>query len=58
MKNRQHETTMLIKGIPVDGKAQFKAYCAERGVTMRDAIIFLMDRTVKENRRVTVPRSA
>lgn len=35
-------TSIHVRNIPVDTKAQFKAYCARRGYTMEAAVMALM----------------
>jgi len=37
-----HKATLFTQGIPATTKAAFKAACAKRGVSMRDALIRLM----------------
>lgn len=39
-------TDLLIHKIPKSLKAQFKGWCARRGVTIKDAIIQLMQDTL------------
>jgi antitoxin component of RelBE/YafQ-DinJ toxin-antitoxin module len=39
---KAEETELLVWNIPRDVKAKFKAYCASRGLTIREAIIQLM----------------
>lgn len=45
-----HKGVMFFEGIPLDTKIQFKAVCAYRGETMRDAIIRLMREHISINR--------
>ena len=47
MKNKQTRfTTSHLRNIPVDVKAQFKAYCARRGYSMQDAVVVIMKKVV------------
>lgn len=41
---------MMLKRIPVDVKAQYKAWCAKRGITMLDHIVFLMRQTINSDK--------
>ncbi len=57
-RSRPHHTGVLfVQGVPETTKANFKAACAKRGETMRDALIDLMrvyisrDRQVENKRR-------
>lgn len=47
-KRYQRTKPMMLKSIPVDLKAHFKAWCAKRGVTMQNQIVFLMKQTIKD----------
>lgn len=42
-------TTVHTRGVPVDAKAQFKAYCARRGYTMGGAVIALMKKAARDD---------
>ncbi len=44
-------TTMLIYGIPLLTKAEFKATCAARGETMQDTIVKLMRQAVSRHKK-------
>lgn len=49
-----HRGALFMEGIPESTKSAFKAACATKGVTMRDAIITLMRdfvRRVSEGKR-------
>ena len=46
---RKRFTTVHTRDVPVDTKAQFKAYCARRGYTMGAAIIALMRRAAQDD---------
>ena len=37
-----HTATLFLQGVPETTKAAFKAACAKKGITMRDAMIKLM----------------
>lgn len=43
-----HMGTMLIQGLPVSTKTQFKVACAKNEITMRDALITFMREYAKE----------
>lgn len=39
---------LFLKDVPGETKNQFKAWCARRGVTMKDAIVKFMRETVSK----------
>lgn len=41
---------MMLKRIPVDLKAHYKAWCAKRGICMIDHIIFMMRQAVNSEK--------
>lgn len=47
IKRRRRVTHMIYRNVPVDLKAQFKSWCAERGYTMTGRMRDLMRATVK-----------
>lgn len=50
LKKPRRTTPMMIKSIPIDVKAQFKAWCAKRGITMQNHIVFLMRQTINSDK--------
>jgi hypothetical protein len=42
---------ILVKDVPDEVRNLFKAICAEQGKTMREGIIELMNRAIKEKRK-------
>lgn len=42
-----HKGVLFVKGIPRTTKNAFKAACASKGITMRDALIQLMRKYVE-----------
>lgn len=42
-------TTVHTRNVPLDAKAQFKAYCARRGYTMEAAVIALIKKAARED---------
>lgn len=52
MKYKGKQTTVNIRGVPAPTRDQFKAYCARRGYTMRDALVALMRKAVSEDIRL------
>jgi len=41
---------MNTRNVPLDTRAQFKAYCARRSYSMESAMIALMKKTVREDK--------
>jgi len=52
---RTRYTTLNIRNVPVDTKAQFKAYCARRGYTMEAAVGALLRKAVAQD--MTLPEA-
>lgn len=52
-----HKGTMLLQGVPATTKAAFKAACAARGISMRDAFILFMRRFAKTRQLGIDPNS-
>jgi len=50
-KKSEHETQLYFRGINSDLKAQFKACCAARGMTMTDVIVQFMRNSIKDDNR-------
>ena len=46
--------TLYVRGVPTDCKAQFKAFCDLRGVTLTAAIIWLMRDAVINQRNIAL----
>ena len=49
--NDEKMACLYARRIPVDVKAQFKAWCAARGITLQDGIIRLMRQAIREGKR-------
>jgi hypothetical protein len=49
-KKSDRKATLFIRDMDRDVKAQFKAWCAERDLTMHDVIEKFMKETVKRDR--------
>jgi len=47
---------MHTRNVPVDAKAQFKAYCARRGYTMEGAVIALIKEAAMKNKPIPEAR--
>lgn len=47
MIKKEKNTTIYVRGVPVQVKTKFKAYCAKHGLTMTQAIIQLMKQSGK-----------
>lgn len=47
-KNKEETTTLYIWDIPEDLKKDFKAKCAQKGQTMKNVIIEMMDDYVND----------
>ena len=43
-----HQCNVLIEGVPQTTKTKFKAKCAEKEITMRDAVITFMREFVSQ----------
>ncbi len=50
-EKQRHLGTLFLEGVPKSTKAAFKAACAKREKTMRDAIIELMRQFIAETER-------
>ena len=46
-------TSVNTRNVPIDVRAQFKAYCARRGYSMEAAVIALMRKCIYED--ITLP---
>jgi len=46
-KIKQRTTVLFLKNVPANIKAQFKAVCAKREISMTQAIVNYMEQTVK-----------
>ena len=53
---RRHTTALYVRDVPTDVKAAFKAFCARRDYTMRDAIVALMRKTANGDVKLVLPR--
>lgn len=51
-------TTFFFQGVPAAVKNRFKAYCARRGVTMKDKLVDLMTHCIEEDADELSPKSA
>lgn len=43
-----YTTNIMLRGVPVDLRDGFKAYCARRGITMKQRLLELMQLDVNE----------
>ena len=48
MEIKEKETTLIIKNVPVSIRQRFKVHCAEMDISMKDAILRLMDLEVEK----------
>ncbi len=55
-KTRERRVTLLVKGIPVDTRNAFKAYCARRGINMSLSIVRHMKRCIREENALEIQR--
>jgi len=53
---RPRKTTIHTRNVPVDAKAQFKAYCARRGYTMESAIIAMIKEAATKDKPIPEAR--
>lgn len=51
------ETAILIKEVPIQIKNNFKAQCAKRGITLRQALIDLMQEALRKEAQNEVHRN-
>ena len=42
--------TIMVRNLPEDVKREFKALCAEKGETMQDEIVRLIEAAVEDNK--------
>ena len=49
-------TILTIRGVPVEVKNNFKAYCSENGLTMTDVLVAYMNDVAMERKLGTAKR--
>ena len=47
-KESSDKSTLFIRDVPNTVKNRFKAWCAQRGLTMHDQIVEMMKQTIKK----------
>jgi len=45
-KVREEDAVLYVRGLPTDLKAHFKGWCAQRGLSMKDGIAFMMRQAI------------
>lgn len=54
--NRKNLTTVYLRAVPRHVRDQFKAYCAQRGVSMNAMLVHLMRETIKVRNQLIIER--
>lgn len=54
--NKENLTTVYLRAVPRHVRDQFKAYCAQRGVSMNAMLVHLMKETIRFRNSLIVER--